>query len=84
MDVSSQLHAQAVLTPQKDHWYPLNRSLGGPRASLNVLERRKISCPCCKPTAISHSSHPILTPSKIIELHVLVSILIVDGKTEDS
>jgi len=51
MDVSSQLHAQAILTPQKDPWYPLNRSLGGPRAGLNVLEKRKMSCPCCKPTA---------------------------------
>jgi len=28
--------------PRKEPWYPLNRWLGGPRASLNVLENRKV------------------------------------------
>jgi hypothetical protein len=27
-------------------WYPLDRRLGDPRASLDTVEKRKISCPC--------------------------------------
>ena len=32
-------------TLRKERRYPPNRSLGGPRADLYVLEKRKLSCP---------------------------------------
>jgi hypothetical protein len=30
----------------KSPWYPLNRRLGGPRAGVDAMEKRKIPSPC--------------------------------------
>jgi hypothetical protein len=47
MGVSGQRHAPAALYPRgKDPQYPLDRSLGGPRAGLDAGARIKIPCPC--------------------------------------
>jgi hypothetical protein len=40
--VSGQLRASAVLPPGKDPRYPLDRRLDGPRAVLDVVEKKKI------------------------------------------
>jgi hypothetical protein len=41
--VRYQLHVLATLPPGKQPQYPMNRRLGGPRASANILENRPIS-----------------------------------------
>jgi hypothetical protein len=42
MEVSGQLHASTALPQGKDPWYPLDRRLGGPRAVLDAMVKRKI------------------------------------------
>jgi hypothetical protein len=44
MEVSGQLHTLADLLLRKEPQYPLDKRLG-PRASINIMEKRKISCP---------------------------------------
>ena len=44
VQVICQLHALAALLPWNDPLYPFHRRLGEPRAGLNVLENRKITC----------------------------------------
>jgi hypothetical protein len=41
--VSCQLQALAALHPRKDPLYPLHRSLGGPRAGLDIFEETSIT-----------------------------------------
>jgi hypothetical protein len=49
MEVSGQFHTPAILTPR----YPLDRSVGGPRASLDAVEKRKIlPLPGIEPPAV--------------------------------
>jgi hypothetical protein len=54
MGVSGQLHAPAALYPFR---YPLNKRLGGPRASLDAGARRKILrlCRGSNPDRLAHS-----------------------------
>jgi hypothetical protein len=40
-----QLHTKAPLLLRKEPRYPLNLKLSGPRADLDVLERKNILCP---------------------------------------
>jgi len=42
-------------TPREESPYPLNKSLGGPRARLEISEKRKVSCPYWGPKHISCS-----------------------------
>jgi hypothetical protein len=45
--LSGQLHAPVVLhSGERAPAYPLHRSLGGPRAGLDTVEKRKIYCLC--------------------------------------
>jgi len=41
MEVSGQLHAPVALPWGEKPWYPLDTRLGGPRASLDAVVRRK-------------------------------------------
>jgi hypothetical protein len=41
MEVSGQFHTLATLPLGKSMWYPLDRRLGGNRASLDILTKRK-------------------------------------------
>jgi hypothetical protein len=43
--MTDQLQAPTALLPGGNSKYPLNRRLGGPTASLDVLQERKISRP---------------------------------------
>jgi hypothetical protein len=45
MDVSGQLQAPAALAREKSPCYPLDRRLGGSRAVLDAMVKRKISSP---------------------------------------
>jgi hypothetical protein len=46
MEVSGHLHAPAALPPGKNPQYPLDRRLGGSRASIDEVAKRKIPSPC--------------------------------------
>jgi hypothetical protein len=46
MEVGGQAYAPATLSVGKEPPVPLNGRLCGPRAALDVLEKRKISCLC--------------------------------------
>ena len=45
MEISPNRHAPTALPLGKNSPYPMNRSLGGTRAGMGVLEKRKSSCP---------------------------------------
>jgi hypothetical protein len=45
MDVSSELHAPAGLTPGKIRPYPLDRRLDGPQSGLDVVVKRQLAAP---------------------------------------
>jgi hypothetical protein len=62
VQVSCQLHAPVALLPWKDPLYPFHRSLGEPRAGLDVFEKRKISC-------IWWHSKPVPTALPRLPLH---------------
>jgi hypothetical protein len=46
MDVSGQTHTQAIVPPTKKPLVPQKKGWVDPRATLNALEKRKISFPC--------------------------------------
>jgi hypothetical protein len=46
MEVSDHPQAPAALSISGSIRYTLNMRVGGPRASLHVLEKRKVSCTC--------------------------------------
>jgi len=52
LDLGTRWKAVVSFTPRplypqgESHWYPLDRRLGGPRASLDSVVKRKIPCPC--------------------------------------
>jgi hypothetical protein len=50
MEMSGHLHASPALSP-----YPLNVKLGGPRTSLDVVEKRKIPYPAENQNLMVHS-----------------------------
>ena len=45
MEVTGQLHV-LLLHFQREPWYTFNRRLGGFRTGVDILEKRKITCPC--------------------------------------
>jgi hypothetical protein len=55
MEVTGQFHAPAALPQEKSLWYPLDRRLGGPRAVLDAVVKRKIPSP-------RRESNPIVQP----------------------
>jgi hypothetical protein len=54
MELNGPLHVTATLPRGKEPQYPL-----GPRADLDVMKRRKISCPCRE----SNPGRPAHSPS---------------------
>jgi hypothetical protein len=53
MEVSGQLQAPAAI-PR----YPLDETLGGPKAGLDTVEKRQISCPCWESNSDSLAVQP--------------------------
>jgi hypothetical protein len=53
MEVSGLLHASAALCPGKKPLAPWIGGWVGPRASLDVLEKRKIVYPCQESNSVS-------------------------------
>jgi hypothetical protein len=45
-EVSHQLNSSGYFTPREKTWYLPNRRLYGPKASLDILKKTEISCPC--------------------------------------
>jgi hypothetical protein len=59
MEVNGQLHASAASRQEKNHWYPLDRRLGGPQSRFGRGGEEKNSQP---PPGIEHPRTPIVQP----------------------
>jgi len=75
MKVGGQLHDLAALPKVKGPQYPLDRSLGRPQTSMDMVTNRKKSIPC--PCQVSNSGHlahsPVTTLTKLPWLQFLHS-----------
>ena len=60
----------SCFTPRKEPWYPRNRRLVGPRHSLDILKKGKVSCP------FQDSNSRLSSPQPVTILTALFQLLI--------
>jgi len=61
MEVSGQPQVPAALTPGKCPHYPLNTRLGGPRASLDVVDKYSLPLHGFKPRIVQPTARALLS-----------------------